>query len=108
PFSLIKRKELLSEVGFMSWDLLSQGGHWQSTVLKTSLLKDRHGQSSNSFDAARDDFAFERVKARHLIVSEGDKRNAFCHFDDVGARERAEAREAIVPCRGVGACVGSA
>ena len=106
--SLVEREELFAVLGFAVGEALAHGVGGERAVLEAALGEDGHLDAGDGFDAAGDDFTFEFVEARHVVVGEVDERDGFGDFDDVGAGEGAEALEAEVVRGRVGAGVGAA
>src|SRR6266516_3229894 len=76
-------------------------------MLKSAFGKHWHVESGNSFDAARNDLVFERIKFLNGHCGECREGNAFGHFDHAGPGKWAEAVESVMPGRRVGAKVAA-
>src|SRR5688572_12391639 len=103
--SCVERQEVLTIVGFAAGKVFAQAIHGQRAMLETPLRKDRHVEASDGLHSARNDFAFERVELFHVHACEFGEGDSFGDFDDVRARERAEAFQAKMFRRSVRARV---
>src|SRR5439155_26395543 len=64
-----------------------------SSLLEAPLWKERHLETGDGLDTARNDVAFESVELFVRHFAERGKGNRFGHFDDARARVRTETFE---------------
>ena len=84
----------------------ARNGH--GAMLKSAFGKHWHVESGDSFEAARNDLAFERIKLLNGHGGKGREGNAFGNFDHAGFGKWAEAVKSVMSGRRVGANVTAA
>src|SRR5688572_12343816 len=105
---LIQGEEGFAINAFGGGKFVAEARDFNGAVLEAAFLENGHVHPGQGADAARDNFAFQRVKAADVVIGEFDKGNSFGDFDNSRAGEWAEAFETKLARRGIGAGIGTA
>src|SRR5690349_12321939 len=103
--SVVNLQKLPPVIGFLARKPPAKAFQRHGAVLKPTLRKDRHVQTSHCFYSARDNFPFELIQLVHVIIGQRDERDALGLLNHSWPRERTEAFKAKMTRRRVGARV---
>src|SRR6267154_48811 len=108
PGSIVHREEARPVFRFLPGQNLVKATDGNRAVLKAALGKDRHVEAGDGLDAARNNFALERIKFFHGHVGERRERDALAYFYYRRTWEGTETREAVMPGGRVGPEIAAA